>query len=87
MYSQAVFALEEVLLITPNAWNVSSHPIASVLHTQSLTKYRCMLGWAKSCTWRLRATKAVQTRVFRNQRDDFVEVLNYVTIIYVVIMV
>ncbi|KAI9924167.1 hypothetical protein MW887_007407 [Aspergillus wentii] len=24
MYSQAIFSLEEVLLITPNAWNVSS---------------------------------------------------------------
>lgn len=23
MYQQAIFALEEVLLVTPNAWNVS----------------------------------------------------------------
>jgi len=25
MYQQAIFALEEVLLIAPNAWNVSLH--------------------------------------------------------------
>ena len=26
LYQQAIFSLEEVLLITPNAWNVSSCP-------------------------------------------------------------
>lgn len=25
MYAQGIFALEEVLLIAPNAWNVSTH--------------------------------------------------------------
>lgn len=28
LYSQAIFALEEVLLITPNAWNVGVLPMA-----------------------------------------------------------
>jgi hypothetical protein len=27
MYQQGIFALEEVLLVTPNAWNVSISPI------------------------------------------------------------
>lgn len=48
MYSQAVFCLEEVLLITPNAWNVcasySSWLLAAPLLTPRVS--RCTLAWA-----------------------------------------
>lgn len=38
MYPQAIFALEEVLLVTPNAWNVSSHPIVPLIEVSSDVK-------------------------------------------------
>ena len=38
MYPQGVFALEEVLLITPNAWNVSDYaPSSCALKNEMLT--------------------------------------------------
>lgn len=40
MYPQAIFALEEVLLITPNAWNVSGKPNC---RQGLINVYRCML--------------------------------------------
>lgn len=47
LYSQAIYALEEVLILTPNSWNVctrlpsSAAPLSQVL---ILTLSRCMLG-------------------------------------------
>lgn len=38
LYQQAIFALEEVMLITPNAWNVG-HTVRPVLFERSLTWY------------------------------------------------
>jgi hypothetical protein len=37
MYPQGIFALEEVLLITPNAWNVSTTLVYSVVNGIMLT--------------------------------------------------
>jgi tetratricopeptide (TPR) repeat protein len=36
MYSQAIFALEEVLVMAPNAWNVGA-PYLAILHQRLLT--------------------------------------------------
>lgn len=42
MYPQAIFTLEEVLLITPNAWNVGC--LVSFLEAVNvlITEFRCM---------------------------------------------
>lgn len=48
MYAQGIFALEEVLLIAPNAWNVSPNLIE---RWYSADVRRYMLVWARSCTW------------------------------------
>lgn len=44
LYPQAVFALEEVVVLTPNAWSVSV-PYPVTIYTDS---YRFTLAWAKS---------------------------------------
>ena len=58
LHQQAIFSLEEVLLITPNAWNVSH----KVFHPEVVTlipnacKRRSMREWARLSTchpWRL----------------------------------
>ena len=61
MFSQAIFSLEEALLITPNAWNVSGTRRGSPydglkLHTASRSSGRTQLygssrinGWVGKC--------------------------------------
>lgn len=48
-YTQAIYSLEEVLLVTPNAWNVSRDPKVAPLRL--LTMLRCMLVWVNSITY------------------------------------
>lgn len=80
MFPQAIFALEEVLLVTPNAWNVSVGTKAS--NEPTLTgAYRFMLGSGKSCIWLLPA-KPDPTSISRNQCEDFAEVSNCVMITF-----
>jgi tetratricopeptide (TPR) repeat protein len=60
LYQQAIFALEEVLLITPNAWNVSRHDSTTYfLQVFMLTtcgadpcKTRGSTIWSGGCRWR-----------------------------------
>jgi tetratricopeptide (TPR) repeat protein len=50
MYQQSIFSLEEVLLITPNAWNVSNQELDGILLT---VKMQARMGeihymWSKA---------------------------------------
>lgn len=47
LYGQAIYALEEVLVVTPNAWNVSDFKPRIESHTDSLI-YRFMPAWERS---------------------------------------
>jgi len=75
MYSQGIFALEEVLLITPNAWNVRVDYHFS--GESILTEYRFMLDWVKCCSWQLQA-KAERISTFQKPCGGSAEVSNYV---------
>lgn len=47
MYSQAIFAFEEVLVMAPNAWNVGSpepRPAISQLSVADISQSRCTQG-------------------------------------------
>ena len=79
MFPQAIFALEEVLLVTPNAWNVSVG--MHVSNEPTLTEYRFMLGLGKFCIWLLQA-KPDPTSNLRNQCEGFAEVSNCVMITF-----
>ena len=55
LYGQAIFSLEEVLLITPFAWNVSatSRPVYAAPWMLTWSG-RCTRAWASCCTWQHR---------------------------------
>jgi hypothetical protein len=53
LYAQSCFCLEEVLLITPNAWNVCSGrpPAVGVVTARLIGCYRSMPGLGKFCIY------------------------------------
>jgi tetratricopeptide (TPR) repeat protein len=79
MFPQAIFALEEVLLVTPNAWNVSVG--SSIPQRPTLTEYRFMLDLGKFCIWPLQA-KPDPTSILQNRCEGLPEVLNCVMITF-----
>lgn len=84
MYQQAIFALEEVILITPYAWNVSN-PILNSSEDVDLAG-RYMLASEKFYTWQLQLAMLLRIDIWQSRLEDSVEVLSYVTIICVAIM-
>lgn len=78
MYPQGIFALEEVLLITPNAWNVSTTLEHRVSEWPNADSYRCMLVWEKFCLWLPVQPTLVRTSTLSNRFEDSVGVSNCV---------
>ena len=86
MLPQAIFALEEVLLIAPNAWNVSI-PAILLLETELTLCYRSMLDWGKCCTWlRQQVMWVGQKGTLQTRSEGFAGVLSFVMIIFAAIM-
>lgn len=54
MYQQAIYALEEVLVMAPNAWNVGTSPPLVLITCPSNVITRYMHAWARCSTWRRR---------------------------------
>jgi ER membrane protein complex subunit 2 len=86
MFQQAIFALEEVLLIAPNAWNVSIHnwpPWQTILTLRcrsTLDSVRFYTWLPQQVMWgRRRSTLQIHS-------GDSAEALSYVMIIFVVTM-
>ena len=88
MYQQAIFALEEVLLIAPNAWNVCTN-LVPILKAFNLTiHYRCKLNWEKCSLWLpLLVIPHWQKGTLQNHSEDSAGVSSYAMIIFVAIMV
>jgi hypothetical protein len=84
LYQQGIFALEEVLLITPNAWNVST--LRYVSSQIFLIGDRYMHDWQSYCTWELQWAILTQKKPLQNLYDASAGVSSYVTIIFAAIM-
>ena len=93
LYSQAIYCLGEVLLVAPNAWNVSpvpreARPGVTTSACRLLTRVRCMHVLERSpmsCPDRIPlALKSMATSYSLRPCRGSAEVLNFATVTFVV---